>query len=88
MSKWEVNPIALFIDLLERVLAGDAEGGDGSAATVGTPSANSAGIGLLDAELVQNLQDLDVRHSAKPSKANKHQIFPRLLASLRTILRR
>lgn len=76
VSKWEVNPIALFIDLLERVLAGDAEGGDGSAATVGTPSANSAGIGLLDAELVQNLQDLDVRHSAKPSKANKHQIFP------------
>ncbi|EFO61450.1 Rossmann-fold protein [Giardia lamblia P15] len=76
VSKWEVNPIALFIDLLERILAGDTESGDGFATMAGASSTNSVGIGLLDAELVQNLQDLEVRHPTKFSKVDKHQIFP------------
>lgn len=76
VSKWEVNPIALFIDLLERILAGDTGSGDGFATMAGASSTNSVGIGLLDAELVQNLQDLEVRHPTKFSKVDKHQIFP------------
>ena len=75
VSKWEVNPIALFINLLERVLAGSTEGEDGPGTITGAASAGSAGIGLLDAELVQGLQDLELRQSIKPSKVSKHQIF-------------
>lgn len=82
VSKWDVNPVSLFIDLLERILSGnagtdaDASGASGSVpAQARVPSTGSTGIGLLDAELVQSIQGIETQQSAKPPKTNKHQLF-------------
>lgn len=79
VTKWDVNPVLLFIDLLDRILSNgvdvDIDGASGSATISKHPSTSVSGNSLLDAELIQNIHITDTRQSTKPSKTTKHKLL-------------